>query len=498
VLRFSYPPQELELRRGHELWLRDDVRWGEVVAVDRASRTLDVRVGPKNDALRPTSAFEHRRIDPRAMADSLFAIGEGVVKGTADPLALELLYARPPKARDVLSLDETVLAIQGPPGAGKTWTGGNMICDLVRAGKKVGVTATSHKVIRNLLDAVAREASKRGLRVRLAHKLSNGDGEEEDAGVHVPVTLVYENDDALRLLQRGQTDVLGGTAWLWARPELRKQVDVLFVDEAGQMSLANALAVAPAANSLVLLGDPQQLEQPQKGTHPDGVGVSALQHLLGEHETMPPERGEFLPETWRFGSPICAFTSELFYDSRLRPTPKLDLERQRLTGGPIDGAGLFLCEVAHEGNRNASDEEVDVVARLVERLLAPGSQWIDARGAARPLTQDDVLVVAPYNAHVSRLSGRLRVEVGTVDRFQGREAPVVIYSTATSRPEDAPRGMEFLYSLNRLNVATSRARCAAIVVASPRLFEPECRSPRQMQLANALCRFREMATRLEV
>ena len=156
----------------------------------------------------------------------------------------------------------------------------------------------------------------------------------------------------------------------------------------------------------------------------------------------------------------------------------------------------MVVDVEHDGNRNASDEEVEVVAGLVGRLLAPGARWIGREGRAAPLRADDVLVVAPYNAQVSRLAERLApagVRVGTVDKFQGQEAPVVIYSMATSSPEDAPRGMEFLYSLNRLNVATSRARCLAIVVASPRLFEPECRSPRQMQLANALCRFRELA-----
>jgi uncharacterized protein len=435
------------------------------------------------------------------MEQTLLAIGEGVANGSADPLALVLLRALPPKTRDVTALDATVLAIQGPPGAGTTYTGGQMICDLVSAGKKVGITATGHKVIRNLLDAVAHEAEKRGQAVRLAHKHSADDEEDDEDGEHAPVTRVDDNAEALWLLASRELDVLGGTSWLWARPEFRKQVDVLFVDEAGQMSLANALAVSQAANSLVLLGDPQQLEQPQKGVHPEGVSVSVLQHMLGEHKTMPEERGVFLPETWRFGSAICRFTSELFYESKLRPTRRIDLERQRLSGGPIEGAGLYLCELAHEGNRNASDEEAELVARLTERLLAAGSRWISSDGVVSPMTPADILVVAPYNAHVSRIAERvpaIAATVGTVDRFQGRQAPVAIYAMATSRPEDAPRGMEFLYSLNRLNVATSRAKCAAIVIASPRLFEPECKSPRQMQLANAHCRFREMAEELSL
>ena len=173
----------------------------------------------------------------------------------------------------------------------------------------------------------------------------------------------------------------------------------------------------------------------------------------------------------------------------------MDLEAQRLVGGPIGGAGLFLVEVPHDGNRNASDEEVAAVASLIERLLAPGSRWVSKEGVSAQITPADVLVVAPYNAQVSRLLERLPagVLVGTVDKFQGRQAPVAIYSMATSRPEDAPRGMEFLYSLNRLNVATSRARCACILVASPRLFAPECRTPEQMRLASAFCAYRERA-----
>jgi uncharacterized protein len=203
----------------------------------------------------------------------------------------------------------------------------------------------------------------------------------------------------------------------------------------------------------------------------------------------------FLPETWRLAPSICAFTSELFYEGKLRS--REGLERQRLTGvNGYEGSGVRLVGVAHEGNRNASMEEVEAVADLVRRLTASGAQWINKKGEAAPMTDEDVLVVAPYNAQVSRLAERLAstgVRVGTVDKFQGQEAPVVIYSMATSRPEDAPRGLEFLYSLNRLNVATSRARCMAILVASPRLFEPDCRTPRQMTLVNALCRYREFA-----
>jgi uncharacterized protein len=245
---------------------------------------------------------------------------------------------------------------------------------------------------------------------------------------------------------------------------------------------------------MVLLGDPQQLEQPKQGWHPDGVDASGLEHLLAGHQTIPANRGVFLPTTWRLAPPLCRFTSEVFYEGRLAPGPRLD--RQRISGvNEFPPSGLGLVTVAHDGNRNTSSEEVDVVETLIARLTA-GAEWMDVNGRTKRLTPLDILVVSPYNAQVARLEERLGAHgprAGTVDRFQGQEAPIVIYSMATSRPEDAPHGMEFLFSLNRLNVATSRALALAIVVASPRLFEVECRTPRQMLLANALCRFRELA-----
>jgi uncharacterized protein len=365
-----------------------------------------------------------------------------------------------------------------------------MICELVRRGLRVGVTAVSHKVVRNLLNAVTRAAKKHKQRVRCAQRVPS-EGEEQTS-----IEEITNNGEILERLGDRDIDVVGGTAWLWAREEAQNAVDVLIVDEAGQMSLANVLAVSTAARSIVLLGDPQQLEQPQQGSHPDGTDVSVLDHVLGADKTIPSERGIFLPETWRLAPTICAFTSELFYESRLRS--RGGLERQKLVGtAPFEGAGLWTVHAGHEGNQNSSPEEVNIIGRIVSALLRPGAQWIDSKGVSHALRPSDILVVAPYNAQVTLLGetlGSRGIRVGTVDKFQGQEAPVVIYSMATSKPEDAPRGMEFLYSLNRLNVATSRAQCACILVASPSLFEPECKSPRQMRLANALCRYVELAT----
>jgi len=293
---------------------------------------------------------------------------------------------------------------------------------------------------------------------------------------------------------RGMCHILGGTAWLWSSKDFKEAVDVLFIDEAGQMALANVLAASQAAKSIVLLGDPQQLEQPLKETHPDGAEASALEHVLNGEKTISESKGLFLDETWRLHPSVCGFTSEVFYENRLRS--RMGLEEQRIVGLPWLGeAGLWFMPVTHDGNRSSSTEEVECIAALVEELLQPGVSWEDTKGRPRKLRVDDILIVAPYNAQVSDLAERLPtgMRIGTVDKFQGQEAPVVIYSLTTSSQKDAPRGMEFLYSLNRLNVATSRAMGMVIVLGSPQLLTPSCRSPRQMQLANALCRYVELA-----
>jgi uncharacterized protein len=227
--------------------------------------------------------------------------------------------------------------------------------------------------------------------------------------------------------------------------------------------------------------------------------VAALVHLLGSRQTIAEEAGLFLDESWRLHPRICAFTSELFYEGRLRSRP--GLENQALGGDtPFAGSGLFYVPVEHSGNQASSPEEAEAVVRIVEGLLSPAVRWTAADGKVRSLGPSDILVVAPYNAQVAAIARLVPagVRVGTVDKFQGQEAAVVVYSMTSSSAQDAPRGMDFLYNPNRLNVATSRARGACILVATRRALEPECRSPEQMRRANGLCRYRELATEVRI
>ncbi len=422
----------------------------------------------------------------RSARDQRLAAAAGAPQKDVDR---EVLHAR----RLGFELDRGVLPIQGPPGTGKTFTGSHMILELIKAGKKVGVTAVGHETIRNLLKAVCERAAEQQIpQFKCLHKgeAHNGDPEELHA--------VDDNERAARFFHGPEYSLLGGTSWLWARPQFRDSADVLFIDEAGQMSLADVLAVSAGAKSLVLLGDPQQLEQPQQANHPPGTQASALEHLLAGAKTIAPDRGLFLHQTRRLHPDICQFTAEVFYESRL--TSAAGLENQRVlapadsAAAKLGGAGLVYVPVEHDGNQARAIEEVAAIEALVAELTSGSVLWCNAKGDEAPLERGDLMVVAPYNAQVTALTERLPgVRVGTVDKFQGQQAPVVIVSLTTSSPEDAPRGMDFLYSANRLNVATSRAKALCILVGNPRLFEPDCRTPEQMRLANAFCRYRELA-----
>jgi uncharacterized protein len=509
--KYSFPEQEVGIGEGDSLVIVNSaneqdkfgISFGTVEAVNVAERTLLVKKTKKSLEIHPTSAHLNDRIGPGVLWTSILSLAQKVEEEGLDHkwsfhASKDLLMRRKPKLIDgkegayllanedvvtaairiALNLDKSILPIQGPPGAGKTTTAAKVIIALLKNKKKIGVTAISHRVIITLFEKVKELADNENFKIDFAHR-----GDDLD---YVPewLELQKNSDSVLKAIDAGRP--VGGTAWLWGADSMIDALDYLFIDEAGQMSLSQALAASRAAKNIILLGDPQQLEQPQRGAHPEGSDVAALTYLIGNHQTMPDGQGLFLGFTYRIHPNISEFTSELFYEGKLKSMP--GLEKQVISGtGKFDGAGLFYVPAVHIGNQNNSREEVDLIDDIIQVLLLGGC-YMD-----RPLTKDDVLVVAPYNAQVAALTVRLPgIQVGTVDKFQGKEAPVVIYSMTSSSHEDAPRGMSFLFSPNRLNVATSRAKSVCILVASPRLLEPDCKTIDQMRWANGLCRYVEM------
>ncbi len=512
---FAFPAQDFKMKVGDKPLRSSTLEpAGEIVSLDEDERVVALKLGPTRSAIEPGSALipegpvgdkPLRAAVHRYAADvatggfrypALTSIlrrdrprltgrrsAQAIVPDDADPTAATIAALR--------LLDDSYLLVQGPPGAGKTYTSAQAIVALLAAGKRIGVASNSHKAINNLLREVQAMASAQGIRCRGMKKSSrddqrfDGDGWIED--------VVGGSGSGVQ----PHHQLVAGTAWLFAREELDQAFDHLFIDEAGQVSLANVLAMGTSARNIVLVGDQMQLSQPIKGTHPGGSGQSALEHLLEGRATVPADQGVFLPITRRMHPNLCRFVSEAVYEGRLKSETTTAVQRLEIDPSRDPEAlapfGLRFVDVHHADRTQRAPEEAERLATTYRALL--GSHWIDRHGVRHRIGTDDILVVSPYNMQVELLKRTLPdgARVGTVDKFQGQEAPVVLVSMATSSGDDLPRNIEFLYSRNRMNVAISRARCLAVVFANPRLLEIPCRTIAQMELVDGLCWAREFA-----
>ena len=386
----------------------------------------------------------------------------------------------------VKNLDNSYLTIQGPPGSGKSHTGKHIIAELVKTGAKIGVSSNSHKAINNLLLSTAKFCREEGINATFACTKET-EPELIDAGVSI-----LNNNNLANHVEPGC--VLGTTAWGFSRDDMSEQLDYLFVDEAGQVSIANLVAMSRSSKNLVLMGDQMQLGQPSQGTHPAESGLSILDYLLHDTPTISNDMGVFLGTTYRMHSAVNQFISTHIYDGKLESHPDND---KRTIKVPNDykgilnkEAGIIFSAVCHEGNTQASDEEVAEIETMVNQLL--GRTFTELSDKSRPVTLDDMLFVAPYNHQVSKLKQVFgsQAKVGSVDKFQGQEAPIVFLSMCASDASESPRGLDFLFDKHRINVAISRAQSLAIIVGNPRMVSTPVNRVDQLKtinLFNALC-----------
>lgn len=406
--------------------------------------------------------------------------GNAIIVDSADPLS-KITEA-------VAKLDQSCLFIQGPPGSGKTWTGAHVIVELLRRDLRIGISSNSHKAINNLLASVERVAREKGVKFCGAKK-SAPDRKDSLFNGKI-IENIFSNSE----MYDDRWQLVAGTAWLFSAEALDQAFDYLFVDEAGQVAIANLVSMATSTKNIVLIGDQMQLAQPIQGTHPGRSGESSLEYLLNGMATIPPERGIFLKTTWRMHPDVCRFISDAVYDSRLVPEVSNSVQRLILgkDANPIlKPSGISFVAADHDACSQRSEEEAEIASELYRSLLK--QRFADKQGKSHRITEDNILVVAPYNMQVNLLKRILPdgARVGTVDKFQGQEAEVVIISMATSNGDYLPRLIEFLYSRNRLNVAVSRARCLAILIANPALMSIRCTTPEQIALVNTLCWVRD-------
>ena len=503
---YSYPPQETKLRKGVDALFAREGRFTtvEITGLDRGRRRISLKMGPRRGTRLPDELdlLPGFALHPGPIPDAIRKVVVDQCRSRSNKAAEDLLSRNPPRfhgpsplplkegdgtldgmIRAVRAMDRTVLPVQGPPGTGKTYATVRTILALIRDGKRIAVSSNSHEAIRNVLMGCAHalRSGDTGLSVgdvHLAHKISRD--AELPAEVRLAIDCVTDNNDhAIHAAQ-----VVGGTAWLFSRNELAGTFDYLFVDEAGQVSLANLVAMSNTADNLVLVGDPRQLPQVLQGAHPYPANRSCLDWILGEDRNVDPARGIFLPATWRMHPDLCAYTSFQFYEGRLKSHSSTIL--QSIAARNLPRCGAWRVAVAHEGRAQVCPEEVKAVQNTVSGLL--DGIWTDRKGKSRPICRNDIIVVAPYNAQVNALSDALPgIRVGTVDKFQGQEAPVALVSMTASSSEETSRGLDFLLSRERLNVAVSRGKGLSLVFASPRLLHTNCTTVEQMRLVNALC-----------
>lgn len=514
LMRFVFPSQDLTSfprKGGNVVFIDPEGKkfFAEIARLDRESFELDLKWPAKllEAAVVPGSVVLHDFVwaDPKPEALSAFA-GDLLDGGATNPVTLSMLRRDLPSFTTaggpaggsftdnlddmrqwVTNIDRSCVAVQGPPGTGKTYSAAHLIHALIRNGKRVGISANTHVAIDNVLKEVLKTFAALGdaETLRAVRKIPSG------ATRQFAPLIKYTTDN--KPCANTKYNLVAGTTWLFASAAMRDSpVDVLLIDEAGQLSLADALAASTSAHGLVLLGDPLQLSQVVQADHPHNSGRSVLEHILGEAITMPDNRGVFLSETRRMHDDVCGFISNQIYEGKLTAHP--DCKRQSTAAG----TGLRWLRADHRGCGTYSEQEAYLIADEIERLI--GTTWVNFEGDEKPLSAEDFMVVAPFNDQVRTISDKLEssdvtagVSVGTVDKFQGREAAVVFYSMTTSSGEDITRGADFLFSRNRLNVAVSRARCLAYLVCTDALLDARARNVEDMRLIATLNAFVEQS-----
>lgn len=510
VMRFTFPEQEIGAFNGEDQVIfttrEGSVGYSSINRLDVHAGEVDLLWSAKIAELGclPPVVIRNGWVSPNPKPAALSELASCVLAGSApNPVALALLRRDLPvflpgggpasglfndDLDEMLGwatqLDGSFVSVQGPPGTGKTFRGAHLVRALLKAGKRVGITAMSHHAIDNLLEAVVEvfEDAHDLQELRAVKKGKTPSGQGLNG-----VTYAPSNGAA----SKARFNLVAGTTWLFAGNDmLAEPVDVLLIDEAGQLSLADALAASRSAHNLMLLGDPLQLPQVAQAAHPGSGGLSVLEHVLREDATMPPHRGVFLTETRRMHPEVCTFISEEIYEGRLTSHPSCADQTTDV------GTGLRWLRAHHAGRVTESEEEAEIVTAEIARVL--GATWTNQKSAQAPLGAHDVMVVAPYNDQVALLRTRLDanpttrgVAVGTVDKFQGRQAAVVFFSMTTSTAADMSHGAEFLFSRNRFNVAISRARCLAYVVCTEELLNSRGRDIDEMRLISTVCAFVE-------
>jgi len=508
IYTYKFPEQDYKIKLqdkttiANEIYLGTKDYAGEVFELDAHNRIIKLKKAgdPLPDNI---SISRGKPRDPSLFEKNIFNFMDSVLEKKDEYKAtIEILNKEIPDVKNIkrgdpiiksenfldeipktlLNLNNSYIFIQGPPGTGKTYQAANAILKLLELGKKVAVNGNSHKVINNLLARVEQLAIERKFNFYGIKKSSFSDEETLFNGKFIKD--VQSDEEFIKAVGTKGAVLFAGTKWHICKPYYNKKIDYLFIDEAGQISLSDVVAMGSSCKNIVLVGDQMQLGQPSKGVHPGDSGKSILDYLLGDLDTINENRGIFLNKTYRLDPKINNFISDNFYESRLIADENNSTRKVISKNKSFSTSGIYYIASEHSDNSQKSEEECQIIKKLYKDFI--GADFIDLNQKKRKITDKDILIISPYNVQVNYLKSELdeKAQVGTIDKFQGQEAPITIISMTSSDAENLPRDKTFFFNRNRLNVAISRSQCVSIILFNPKLLETAPRNVIEIKLLN--------------
>ena len=518
IFTYTFEDQEFKLKEGKRATIANNLfpdqtdSAGTIIELNHEKKYLCLKRGvkqgylPERLSIGPGAPF-----DPSKLELSTYNFIDSILRGSDKYLSLRRLLKREgPKIKGlkegdkilktnnffeeipqiISNLDNSYIYLQGPPGTGKTTQAANAIVELIKKGKKIAITANSHKVIHNLIEKVENTAEKKKVKFK---GLKAGRANDLDTVYNGKfVTTSSRDTDFIFGVKDKTTSLFAGTKYHLSNGYYDSKLDYLFIDEAGQVSVADLIVLGQIAKNIVLIGDQLQLGQPTRGAHPGLSGKSILEFLLEDLDTIPEDKGIFLNRTYRLHSKINELISESFYEGRLIADEQTESRKILSNNMNFRNNGIYYLDISHEENTQTSEEECKEIKKIVNSLI--GQDYYDGK-QTRKLTIEDILIISPYNAQVNAISFTLKnkkARIGTIDKFQGQEAPVTLISMASSDPESLPRNKEFFFSRNRLNVAISRAQCISIILFNSNLLKFMPTSVEQVKLINNFIKLKNL------
>jgi len=498
IINMIYPDQITKMKSGDSVLDQNGIDRMLITKIDYSKNEISVRL--RKDKSPPSSLTPSTPLNTRTIDNAVSDFIKNFESQNSYPAIKDFLKRKNSRFKSlsemksnsiesisnkIKNLNNSYLVIQGPPGTGKTYTTSRIIVDLIKNKYKIAIVCHSHKAILNLVEAIDEYSSNIGFKFKGAYNPGSRKLENNFTNIEITNTSKIDSKDF---------DLIAGTAWALSNTKHRensekiKNFDYIFFDEAGQISISKLIASSMSSKNIVMIGDHMQLPQPSTGNTDGESSLSPIEYLLKDQNTISDDKGIFLSTTFRIHKRICDFISESFYEKRLMSDISTQNQSVILDNQKEITNGIYLIDPKHSGFSVQNNIEAEQVKKIYQKLI--NKNWQDRDKKIHKVTKEDILVISPFNAQVNLIKQIIgdEAKVGTIDNFQGQEAPIVIISYVSSNPESIPRGSDFFFDFRRLNVSLSRAKCLAIIILNQDLLEYHCNTVEDMERLNYFCK----------